>query len=184
MTLEANTLPHRSQDHPVSPVCVFMWWHSEQVLLKLCRHSSQLVSPACTSGTSKGTSSCVALVAWTFLPASISFKMPFALFKSFFGTFIMPSSSRVGGSGGEGPAEGGLFNLLDMPRMSPIPSASSSELMPTASGSSVSSGCRDLYTEFSKGLQVRISFTSSLLARTRSRYTSDHLMYIASDRLQ
>ena len=93
MAPEANTFPHWSQDHPVSPVWVFMRWCSDLVLLKHWWHSSQLVSPACTSGTSKGTSSRVAPEARTFLPASISFRMPWALFRSFLGTFMKPSST-------------------------------------------------------------------------------------------
>ena len=144
MAPEANTFPHWSQDHPVSPVWVFMWWCSDLVLLKHWKHSSQLVSPACTSGTSKGTSSHVAPEAHTFLPASISFKIPWAFFRSFLGTFMKPSSTSgaggAGSSGGEGSDGGGLLSLLDTPRMSSISSASSLELTPTASRSSVSSG--------------------------------------------
>ena len=149
MAPEANTFPHWSQDHPVSPVWVFIWHRRDLVLLKHWRHSSQLVSPACTSGISKGTSSHVAPEARTFLPASISFKMPWALFRSFLETFMKPSLtsgvgfSRAGGAGGSGREDsdgGGLLSLLDIPRMPSIPSASSSELTPTSSGSSVSSG--------------------------------------------
>ena len=149
MAPEANTFPHWSQDHPVSPVWGFIWCRRDLVLLKHWQHSSQLVSPACTSGTSKGTSSHVAPEACTLLPASMSFKIPWALFRSFLGTFMKPSlTSEAGfpgaggakGSGGEDSGEGGLLSLLDIPRMPSIPSASSSELTPTLSGSSVSSG--------------------------------------------
>ena len=144
MAPEANTFPTWSQDHPVSPVWVFIWCHRDLVLLKHWRHSSQLVSPASTSGTSKGTSSHVAPEARTFLPASISFKMPWAFFRSFLGTFMKPSltsgAGGAGGSEGEDSDGGGLLSLLDTPRMHSISSASSSELTPTSSGSSVSSG--------------------------------------------
>ena len=117
-----------------SPVWVFIWHRRDFVLLKHWRHSSQLVSPACTSGTSNGTSSRVAPEARTFLPASISFKIPWALFRSFLGTFMKPSSTSgagfpgaggAEGSGGEDSDEGGLLSLLDIPRMPSIPSASS-----------------------------------------------------------
>ena len=174
LTLEARTLPHWSQDQPVSPVCVFTWWQREQVFLKLWWHSSQSVSPAFTIGTSKGTSSWVAPVdVRTFFPARMSFKIPCALFRSFFGTLIIPSSSGTAGLGCGGSGGDDLFHLLVTPRISSIPSASSSELTPTASGSSVSSGWPALYTEFSRGLQVKTSFTSSLLARTEGRHTSN-----------
>ena len=144
MAPEANTFPHWSQDHPVSPVWVFIWCRRDLVLLKHWRHSSQQVSPACTSGTSKGTSSRVAPETCTLLPASMSFRMPWALFRSFLGTFMKPSltsgTGRAEGSGGEDSDGGGLLSLLDTPRMPSIPSASSLELTPTLSGSSVSSG--------------------------------------------
>ena len=149
MAPEANTFPHWSQDHLVSPVWVFIWHQRDLVLLKHWRHSSQLVFPACTSGTSKGTSSHVAPEARTLLPASISFRMPWTLFRSFLETFIKPSLTAGAGFSGAGGAEGsgredsdggGLLSLLDIPRMPSIPSASSSELTPTSSGSSVSSG--------------------------------------------
>ena len=149
MAPEANSFPHWSQDHRVSPVWVFIWCRRDLVLLKDWQHSSQLVSPACTSSTSKGTSSHVAPEERTFLPASISFKMPWALFRSFLGTFMKPSltsgagfsgAGGAGGSGGEDSDGGDLLSLLDIPRMPSIPSASSSELTPTSSGSLVSSG--------------------------------------------
>ena len=149
MAPEANTFPHWSQDHQVSPVWVFIWRRRDRVLLKHWRHSSQQVSPACTSGTLKGTSSRVAPETRTLLLASMSFRMPWALFRSFLGTFKKPSlTSGAGfpgaggaeGSGGEDSDGGGLLSLLDTPRMSTIPSASSLELTPTSSGSSVSSG--------------------------------------------
>ena len=149
MAPEANTFPHWSQDHPVSLVWVFIWHQRDLVLLKHWRHSSQQVSLACTSGTLKGTSSHVALETRTLLPASMSFKIPWALFRSFLGTFMKPSltpgagfpgAGGAEGSGGEDSDGGGLLSLLDTPRMPSIPSVSSSELTPTLSGSSVSSG--------------------------------------------
>ena len=148
MAPEANTFPHWSQDHPVSPVWVFIWRRRDLVLLKHWQHSSQQVSLACTSGTSKGTSSHMAPEARTLLPASMSFRMPWALFRSFLGTLMKPSSTSgagfpgaggAEGSGGEDSDGGGLLSLLDTPRMPSIPSTSSSELTLTLSRSSVSS---------------------------------------------
>ena len=99
----------------------------------------------------------------------------------------MPAStSGVGGADGSGAGSdgGGLVSFLETPRMPSIASASSSELPPMASGSSVSSGWHILYVEVSRGLQVSTSFTRSLLAHTKSRYTSDYSIYIASDQFQ
>ena len=89
---------------------------------------------------------------------------------------MIPSSVSADGEddgAGDGLGPAGLWRRQEIPSTSPIPSASSSELPPMASGLSVSSGCLALYVDGVKSVQARMSFINSSLARTERCDTSD-----------
>ena len=89
---------------------------------------------------------------------------------------MIPSSVGADGGddgAGDGSGPAGLWRCREIPSTSPIPSASSSELPPMASGLLISSGCRALYIDGVKSVQARMSFINSSLARTEKYDASD-----------
>ena len=89
---------------------------------------------------------------------------------------MIPSSIGADGEddgAGDGSGPAGLWRCREIPSTSPVPSASSSELPPMASGSSVSSGCLALYVDGVKLVQARTSFINSSLAQTERYDTSN-----------